>query len=165
MTSCVPVVHNLMNNVLEMPKKVRGFMDDDSDDDDFVTTAKPKCKRTAGDSDDDFAPKKQKKRKKEEAPWKTSTQVKPDSVAMTGITSNQVEAHAWHAVGFGKFSKGKNVEYNRNHAIYGTLYSWHSCIHKHFHGPKSMSRCPITILPVTQSVGSTSQTHIFTLLQ
>ena len=121
MTSCVPVVHNLMNNVLEMPKKVRGFMDDDSDDGDFVSTAKPKCKRTAGDSDDDFAPKKQKKRKKEEAPWKTSTQVKPDSVAMTGITSNQVEAHAWHAVGFGKFSKGKSVEYHRNHAIYGTL--------------------------------------------
>ena len=97
MTSCVPVVHNLMNNVLEMPKKVRGFMDDESDDGDFVTTAKPKCKRTAGDSDDDFAPKKQKKRKKEEAPWKTSTQVKPDSVAMTGITSNQVEAQ--HAAG------------------------------------------------------------------
>ena len=73
MTSCVPVVHNLMNNVLEMPKKVRGFMDDDSDDSDFVTRAKPKCKRTVGDSDDDFAPRKQKKRKKEEAPWKTST--------------------------------------------------------------------------------------------
>ena len=97
MTSCVPVVHNLMNNVLEMPKKVRDFMDDDSDDGDFVSTAKPKCKRTVGDSDDDFAPKKQKKRKKEETPWKTSTQVKPDPVAMTGITSNQVEAQ--HAVG------------------------------------------------------------------
>ena len=121
MTSCVPVVHNLMNNVLEMPKKLRAFMDDDSDDGDFVTTAKPKCKRTVGDSDDDFAPKKQKKRKKEEAPSKTSTQVKPDSVAMTGITSNQVEAHARHAVGFGKFSKGKNVEYHRYHAIYGAL--------------------------------------------
>ena len=77
-----------MNFVLEMSKKLRGFIDDDSDDDDFEPKkTKPLKKRTAVDADgDDFASKKQKKRKlKDEASYKTSTQDKVSSMTTTGI--------------------------------------------------------------------------------
>ena len=75
-----------MNFVLEMSKKLRGFIDDDSDDDDFEPKkTKPLKKRTAVDADgDDFASKKQKKRKlKDEASFKTSTQDKVSSMTTT----------------------------------------------------------------------------------
>ena len=75
-----------MNFILEMSKKLKGFIDDDSDDDDFEPKkTKPLKKRTAVDTDgDDFASKKQKKRKlKDEASHKTSTQDKVGSMTTT----------------------------------------------------------------------------------
>ena len=79
-----------LNFVLEMSKKLGGFIDDDSDDDDFEPKkTKPLKKRTAVDADgDDFASKKQKKRKlKDEASHKTSTQdgVGSKTTTTTGI--------------------------------------------------------------------------------
>ena len=87
-----------MNFVLEMSKKLRGFIDDDSDDDDFEPKkTKPLKKRTAVDADgDDFASKKQKKRKlKDEASHKTSTQ---DKVGSTTTTTTGI--HVLSVIGF-----------------------------------------------------------------
>ena len=87
-----------MNFVLEMSKKLRGFIDDDSDDDDFEPKkTKPLKKRTAVDADgDDFASKKQKKRKlKDEASHKTSTQDKVGS-----MTTTTTGIHILSVIGF-----------------------------------------------------------------